>query len=78
MTAEELLRKAAACETCGKAHEYRWISSNQASWAADDGHDYRAVIDAGTVAKLRYLATGRWENPWAPPKKTLMNRLAGR
>jgi hypothetical protein len=78
MTVEELLRRAAACETCGKAHEYRWISSNQASWAAGDGHGYRPVIDIGTVAKLRYLATGRYEDPWSAPKKTLVDRLAGR
>jgi hypothetical protein len=75
VTADELLKKAAACEECGKPHEYRWVSANQASWAADDGHSYRPAVDMGVVAKLRYLATGQWIDPWAPPKKPLMQRL---
>ena len=38
---------------------------------------YRPEIDTGTVAKLRYLATGKYEDPWAlPPKSSLKRALA--
>lgn len=68
MTAEELLRRAAACQDCGKAHEYRWVTSFRATWAASDGHAYRPLVDENVVALLRYLATGRYENQWHCPR----------
>ncbi|HZR50095.1 MAG TPA: hypothetical protein VFB06_11305 [Streptosporangiaceae bacterium] len=79
MTADELLRRAAACQACGKEHRYRAISSNQATWASpEDGHAYRPVLDADTVAKLRCLATGEYVSPWANPvslKRSLADRV---
>lgn len=67
MTAEELIAKAAACKKCGREHEYRRISGNQASWASpEDGHYYDPVLDSNVVARLRFLVTGRYENPWTP------------
>lgn len=77
MTAEELLKKASACLDCGKAHQYRQVTPHQATWAADDGHAYRPVIDTGTVAKLRFLMTGKYESPWVPVKKPLLSRMLG-
>lgn len=68
MSAEELLKKAAACEMCGKEHKYRLVGVRQGSWAAEDGHGYRPVVDVGTVAKLRYLATGTYVDPWQLPQ----------
>lgn len=68
MTAEELLAKAAACQDCGSAHEYRRLTRFLATWAATDGHAYRPLVDENTVALLRYLATGRYENQWHRPR----------
>jgi hypothetical protein len=78
VTAEELIKRAAACEHCGKAHKYRRISANQSSWAAPgDGHNYRPVLDVGVVARLRYLATGQYADPWKPEERKGIRRAAG-
>jgi len=66
VTVDELLRRAAACRGCGKEHTYRWTGPDQASWAAPDCREYRPVLDIGTVAKLRCLATGVYRDPWLP------------
>jgi hypothetical protein len=67
MTAEELIARAAACKKCGKEHQYLRVSENRSSWASlEDGHNYEPVLDVGDVARLRYLATGHYENPWTP------------
>lgn len=47
-------------------------------WTADDGHAYRPEIDVGTVAKLRYLATGVYVDPWALPPKGELERVPAR
>jgi len=71
MTAEELIKKAAACQDCDREHKYRQVEVNRRSWAALDGHSYRPVFDVGDVARLRYLVTGKYENPWAPEKSLI-------
>ena len=70
MTADELLKRAAACETCGKEHKYRRVAPNRGSWAADDGHTYNSPFNVNDIARLRALMTGRYENPWALPPET--------
>jgi hypothetical protein len=69
MTVPELLRRAASCEKCGKPHEYRRISDyGQCSWASpDDGHPYASPVDVNTIARLYYLATGKYQSPWTIP-----------
>lgn len=77
MTVRELLERAAACEKCGQEHKYRRTGPSSASWAADDGHPYRPVLDVDVVAKLRYLATGHWQDPWAfPPERSPAQKAA--
>lgn len=78
MTVDELLTWAAACKTCGKTHKHRRIGPSQGSWAADDGHTYRPEVDASTIAKLRYLATGKYEDPWALPLESGLKRVLAR
>jgi hypothetical protein len=46
MTAKQLIEAAAACVECGKEHKPRQIGEHQWSWAALDGHSYRAMIYA--------------------------------
>jgi hypothetical protein len=69
MTAEELIAKAAACRTCGNEHVYRWVTPDRASWAAGDGHPYRPAMSTGTLALLRYLATGTYTDPRQKPAR---------
>jgi hypothetical protein len=76
VTADELLKRAAACRDCGKEHEYRQVETSRGSWAAGDGHAYRPVVDIGIVAKLRYLATGSYVDPWLLPKQTMASKIA--
>lgn len=78
MTVDELLERAAACKTCGKPHKHRRIAPNQGSWAAEDGHEYRHEIDLSTIAKLRYMATGKYEDPWALPPAGPLGRVLAR
>jgi len=68
VTAEELLGRAAACRTCGEAHAYRWTDHNRASWEHDDGHSNLPYIDIGIIARLDYLVTGTYTDPWAYPR----------
>jgi len=65
MTAEELIKAAVTCVTCGREHEPR-KSGNHVSWAGADGHPYRTRIFMMTgdscssaIAALRALASGR-------------------
>lgn len=76
VTVEELLEKVAACKDCGKRHEYRLIGPRHGSWADDDGHGYRPVVEVGIVAQLRYLATGRYVDPWLLPERTMAAKIA--
>lgn len=68
MTAEELIKRAAACQDCGREHRYIRTGAITASWAARDGHSYRPVLPVHAVATLRSLATGVREDPWIPKK----------
>jgi hypothetical protein len=78
MTVDELLDKAAACQSCGKKHEHRRISPAGGTWAAPDGHPYRPAMGIGAVAKLRYLATGEYEDPWGLPPESGLKRVLAR
>jgi hypothetical protein len=69
MTAEELIAKAAACITCGNEHQHRWVTPDQVSWAADDGHPYRPAMSTSVVAQLRYLVTGTYTSPFQKPPR---------
>jgi hypothetical protein len=66
VTAEELVERAATCRSCGKLHAYRWISPYRASWARDDCELYRPFIEIDDIAKLWYLVTGIYADPWLP------------
>jgi hypothetical protein len=56
VTAEELIARAAACQSCGKEHK-PITQGNFTSWASpDDGHPYRSRIQTHIVADLRMLA----------------------
>lgn len=67
LTARELIAKAAACQSCGKPHAYRWAGEDAASWAADDGHRYRPAVDITALDQLRALATGSHLSSWRAP-----------
>lgn len=61
MTAEELIARAAQCETCGKEHKPITQPKPKApSWASpDDGHPYRARMPRHIVERMRNLAGQR-------------------
>ena len=63
MTAKQLIAAAAACVECGKEHQPRKSPLGQWTWAAKDGHNYRARIHMMTnepadavIKALRQLA----------------------
>ncbi len=75
MTVPELLRKAAACKTCDRPHDYlpaRVVdvslpegNSYGRTWASpEDGHHYQPPLDPNVIAMLRFLATGKYDSPW--------------
>jgi hypothetical protein len=66
VTVPELLRKAAACKTCGRPHDYLPRSDGHGrTWASpEDGHGYGPLLDPNRIAEIRRIATGKYESPW--------------